>query len=113
MVTSVDREGTGEGFDLELVRMIADSVSIPVIAHGGGGNLAHVVELLNGSDADAVALSSILHYGFIQEHKHLQGFEEEGNITFLKSGRSFSKVVPANIMDLKENLISNDIPCRH
>lgn len=113
MVTSVDREGTGEGYDLELTNMVAESVSIPVIAHGGGGNKEHVADLLKKTDVDAVAISSVLHYGFIQDHKDVSGFEKEGNITFLKSGRSFSKIVPAVMMELKSNLISNGIHCRH
>lgn len=113
MITSVDKEGTGEGYDIELTNMVEESVSIPVIAHGGGGSKEQVVDLLKKTDADAVAISSILHYGFIQEHKDVCGFEKEGNITFLKSGRSFSKIVPADMMELKSNFISNDIQCRN
>src|SRR6266511_6345869 len=47
LVTSIDREGTGKGFDLELTRRIAESVSIPVIACGGAGIVEHVVEIAN------------------------------------------------------------------
>jgi cyclase len=113
MITSVDREGTGEGYDIELIKMITNSVSIPIIAHGGGGNKEHVADMLKGSDADAVALSSILHYEFIENHKDLYGFEKEGNITFLKSGKRFSKVVPVDMIDLKANLVLSGIKCRH
>lgn len=61
MITSVDREGTGRGFDTELVRRVATRVSVPVIACGGAGNTEDVVAAVH-SGADAVALASLLHY---------------------------------------------------
>jgi cyclase len=112
MVTSVDREGTGEGYDVELTQMIAEAVSIPVIAHGGGGSKEHVVDILKGTDVDAAALSSMLHYEFIKHLKNMDDFEKEGNITFLQSGRLYSKVVPVSMIDLKAELISKGIECR-
>ena len=87
-VTSVDREGTGRGFDLELTRGIARSVGIPVIAHGGAGTLAHVREIISAASADAVALASILHYhalGSIEWQP--EDFAGEGNIEFIKKNR--------------------------
>ena len=87
-VTSVDREGTGRGFDLELTRGIARSVGIPVIAHGGAGTPAHVREIISAASADAVALASILHYhalGSIEWQP--EDFAGEGNIEFIKKNR--------------------------
>lgn len=63
LVTSVDREGTRKGFDVELVAAIAPKVNVPVIAGGGGGSAADVVEVVRAGGADAVAIASILHYG--------------------------------------------------
>jgi cyclase len=63
LVTSVDREGTRKGFDLELTRHIADAVPIPVIASGGAGSIDDVATVIRDGHADAVALASILHYG--------------------------------------------------
>ena len=65
VITSVDNEGTGEGYDKELVSKITDLVSIPVIAHGGAGRKEDVELVIKESGADAVALSSILHYDYI------------------------------------------------
>ncbi|HCL81631.1 MAG TPA: imidazole glycerol phosphate synthase subunit HisF, partial [Nitrospiraceae bacterium] len=58
----MDRDGTKEGFDLELTRAISESVSIPVIASGGVGNLEHLYEGISIGKADAVLAASIFHY---------------------------------------------------
>lgn len=62
LITSMDREGTMEGYDLELTRAVADIVSIPVIANGGVGTLQHLVEGITIGHASAVAASSIFHF---------------------------------------------------
>jgi imidazole glycerol-phosphate synthase subunit HisF len=63
LVTSMDRDGTRNGYDLELTRTIADAVSVPVIASGGVGNLAHLVEGVTKGHASAVLAASIFHFG--------------------------------------------------
>lgn len=63
LLTSMDRDGTREGFDITLTRMIADAVSIPVIASGGVGNLDHLVAGIREGHADAVLAASIFHFG--------------------------------------------------
>ena len=63
LVTSMDRDGTKEGYDLELLRAICDSVPVPVIASGGVGNLDHLVQGLKEGHADAVLAASIFHHG--------------------------------------------------
>ena len=62
LLTSMDRDGTKIGYDLELTRTIADAVTIPVIASGGVGNLEHLYEGLTQGKADAVLAASIFHY---------------------------------------------------
>jgi cyclase len=62
LVTSMDRDGTGAGYDVELVRAIATSVTVPVIASGGVGELAHLADGLDAG-ADAVLAASIFHFG--------------------------------------------------
>jgi len=62
LLTSMDRDGTKVGYDLELTRAISEAVSIPVIASGGAGNLEHLYEGLSGGKADAVLAASIFHY---------------------------------------------------
>jgi len=63
LLTSMDRDGTRNGFDLMLTRTICDAVDIPVIASGGAGNLQHLVEGVLQGHADAVLAASIFHYG--------------------------------------------------
>lgn len=63
LLTSMDRDGTKDGFDLALVRAVSDAVSVPVIASGGVGNLQHLVDGIVKGKADAVLAASIFHFG--------------------------------------------------
>jgi cyclase len=63
LLTSMDRDGTRQGYELTLTRAVADAVSIPVIASGGVGTLDHLAEGLSAGGADAVLAASIFHYG--------------------------------------------------
>jgi cyclase len=63
LLTSMDRDGTRQGFDIPLTRAIADSVSVPVVASGGVGNLDHLVEGIRDGHATAVLAASIFHFG--------------------------------------------------
>lgn len=63
LLTSMDRDGTGQGFDIALTRAITDAVSVPVIASGGVGNLDHLVEGIRDGHASAVLAASIFHFG--------------------------------------------------
>ena len=63
LLTSMDRDGTKQGFNIPLTRAVADSVSVPVIASGGVGNLEHLVEGVKDGHASAVLAASIFHFG--------------------------------------------------
>jgi len=63
LLTSMDRDGTNDGYELELTRAVADAVTVPVIASGGAGELDHLVEAVDQGHADAVLCASIFHYG--------------------------------------------------
>ena len=63
LLTSMDRDGTKIGFDLELTRAVSDAVPVPVIASGGVGELQHLVDGVQKGGADAVLAASIFHYG--------------------------------------------------
>ena len=63
LLTSMDRDGTKSGFDLQLTRAVSDAVSVPVIASGGVGNLDHLADGVQQGGADAVLAASIFHYG--------------------------------------------------
>jgi imidazole glycerol-phosphate synthase subunit HisF len=63
LLTSMDRDGTEDGYELELTRAVADAVDVPVIASGGAGTLDHLVDAVTEGGADAVLCASIFHYG--------------------------------------------------
>ena len=63
LLTSMDRDGTRDGFDLELTRAVSDSVPVPVVASGGVGTLAHLSEGVRDGHASAVLAASIFHFG--------------------------------------------------
>jgi imidazole glycerol-phosphate synthase subunit HisF len=63
LLTSMDRDGTGEGYDLELLRSVTEAITVPVIASGGAGTPAHFAEGLQDGGADAVLAASRLHFG--------------------------------------------------
>jgi cyclase len=73
LLTSMDRDGTREGFDLQLTRAVSDAVPVPVIASGGVGRLEHLVEGILEGGADAVLAASIFHFGeyTVREAKQL------------------------------------------
>jgi cyclase len=92
LITSIDREGTGAGFDLPLIDMIAGAVSVPVVASGGAGRKEHVADLVAQTDISGVAVASVLHYEFIA-----------------RSGRStasFSRVEPSSMAALKQAILA-------
>ena len=62
-LNSIDADGTKDGYEVDLTRMISEAVSIPVIASGGGGNCEHIVEVFKEGKADAALIASMVHYG--------------------------------------------------
>jgi len=63
LLTSMDRDGTGAGYDLALTRAVSEAVSVPVIASGGAGGLEHLFESVTEGKADAALVASIFHFG--------------------------------------------------
>lgn len=113
MVTSIDREGTGRGFDLALTQKIAEAVPIPVIACGGAGSKDHVYEVIAQAKADAVSLASMLHYDYVRRRGDLEGdYSQEGNLEFLKRGTGFGLVQGIALPELKRDLVQRGIACR-
>lgn len=78
LLTSMDADGTQEGYDLGLTRMISESVNIPVIASGGAGNLEHLYQALTEGKADAVLAASIFHYGAYSIQETKQFLKQKG-----------------------------------
>ncbi|HEU4980155.1 MAG TPA: HisA/HisF-related TIM barrel protein, partial [Solirubrobacterales bacterium] len=86
LLTSMDRDGTTNGYDLELTRAVADAVSVPVIASGGAGELAHLVDAVERGHADAVLCASIFHYGAHTVAEAKRRMDEAGIPVRLASG---------------------------
>jgi cyclase len=111
VITSVDREGTGQGFDIDLVSEISNLINIPVIAHGGAGKMEHVFDVIQKGNVSAVMISSLLHYHFLKDNES-SASDLEGNIEFLNRKRNFHTFELCNINNVKTSLISNQIQCR-
>ena len=109
MVTSIAQEGTGKGFDCELTRHIAKTAPVPVIACGGAGCSADVVDVIENGCADAVALASMLHYAFVEQAGQDIDALGEGNTEYLRSGHKFTRVQPTTIAAVKEELAKHGI----
>jgi imidazole glycerol-phosphate synthase subunit HisF len=78
LLTSMDRDGTEDGYELELTRRVADAVDVPVIASGGAGSLEHLVEAIETGGADAVLAASIFHYGTYSIQQAKERLSEAG-----------------------------------
>jgi len=113
MITSIDREGTGNGYDLELTKLVAQTVTIPVIACGGAGTIEHISEVITESYADAISLASMLHYEFITGNKVFVNNAQEGNTSFLASGKKYSKIEPTDLNNIKKQLHNSGVDCRY
>lgn len=78
LLTSMDKDGTKDGYDLKLTKAVAESVTVPVIASGGVGNLQHMVDGVSEGKADAVLCASIFHYGEYKITEAKQYMKEKG-----------------------------------
>jgi imidazole glycerol-phosphate synthase subunit HisF len=78
LLTSMDRDGTEDGYDVELTRAVADAVPVPVIASGGAGELEHLSIAISEGGADAVLCASIFHYGAFRVREAKQHLAEKG-----------------------------------
>ncbi len=112
IITSVDKEGTGEGYDIELIRKISEAVSIPVIAHGGASDPENLKNAVNRGLANALAIASIFHYRIAEKLNTNKEYSVEGNNNFLKSGKTFGMFQTSDIQKIKYYLINENISCR-
>jgi cyclase len=117
LLTSVDMEGTGRGYDMELIKKISEMADIPVIACGGAGNRMHIRDAVLEGRADAVCAASVFHYALVDRMAELGQYKEEGNIEFLKKRLPISTqgrkgIEPTTISELKRFLIQSGVNCR-
>ena len=106
LLTSVDRDGTGEGFDLDLIKKVSEKLNIPLIAHGGARNKEHLENAVI-SGANALALASMLHYNTILNPNNqnlINNNKLEGNFEFLKKRFSYKSFGEENINMIKNFL---------
>lgn len=118
LLTSVDRDGTGLGYDIELIREAARSVPVPVIACGGCGRPEHLCDAAKLAKADALCAASIFHYACLAEHVDTDSFREEGNIEFIKRSRGSlafmpDRILPVSVKDAKRRLTGSGVQCRN
>ncbi len=114
LLTSIDREGTGNGFDIDLIKLVTDTVSIPVIAHGGAGNCSHTIEPIQEGEAAAIAISSLLHYSLIGKKSSFnEKYIIEGNTEFLDKKNSYKDFKNTNITEIKNYLTNHEINVRY
>lgn len=106
LVTSIDRDGTGQGFDVELSKKISNKINIPYIIGGGFGKKEHLDELFACSNPSGVFISSALHYNYVLNNLNKDWFNEEGNFEFLKGNRKNEKFENISIKELK-NYVKN------
>lgn len=111
IVTSIDKDGTKKGMDVDLINYISSNVTIPVIAHGGVGSPSDIENAVQ-HNADAVSIASVLHYNFLQSNKE-QNFETtEGNNEFLNNNLKLMKQFGTTLPAIKTYLNEKSIPCR-
>lgn len=110
VITSVDRDGTSRGLDLELLKKIKSSTTIPIIAHGGVSDFNNIKEATK--HVDAIAIASALHYDSYEKVQDQIRQETEGNTSFLKSKKTFKKVKTFSIPALKNYMADNNIKHR-
>ena len=78
LLTSMDRDGTGDGYDLALLRAVSQAVMVPVIASGGAGTVDHIVDALTAGGASAALAASIFHFGRISIPEVRAALREQG-----------------------------------
>jgi imidazole glycerol-phosphate synthase subunit HisF len=113
LITSIDRDGTGLGFDIDIVKQISESVNIPVIAGGGAGKIDHIIELTEKTEINGVGLASVLHYPFVHQlmEKGRQ-FGKASEFSVIQESYSNTRIIGTDVRTVKKILTSHGIECR-
>ena len=112
VITSVDRDGTGEGFDVELLKYINSQVSIPIVAHGGASDLENIKVVIDGGMVGGLAIGSMFHYLSFDKINKKGEHNSERNKIFLQSGKSNGKIKTNTIQNVKNYINSERVACR-
>lgn len=103
MVTSIDRDGTGKGFDLDIVKILKKEVKIPYILNGGFSKLVHFEEVLNLDIPSGFAVGSVFHYDQLNKISDKKNYTD-GNFEFLRQKSSYNNFKPLSIKKIKKFL---------
>ncbi len=101
IITSVSKEGTGNGFDVELINLLNDTISIPFIISGGYGNLRHINEILRFSNISGICIGSALHYSAKNQLKFDTRNYAEGNYEFTNKKINYKDFKTTTIKKIK------------
>lgn len=106
MVTSIDQEGTGKGFDLNIVKILKKIIDIPYILNGGFSELKHFGEVLDIDKPSAFAISSVFHYNYLKKISDKKNYSD-GNFVFLNQKSGYNNFKPLSIRKIKKFLNKN------
>ena len=109
IITSIDQDGTGRGFDLKLAERISKRIYIPYIINGGFGKLSHFDEVLNYCEPSGIAIGSLLHYGI--KTNNLFSNNDEGNKDFINKNKKYFNFGELDLRKIKDYLKSK-VPIR-
>ncbi len=104
MITSIDSDGTGTGFDLNIAEKLAKNLKIPFIVNGGISKLKHIDKLLNVSLPSGIAIGSAFHYRYLDKN-FIKKNNLDGNVDFLKNSSKYKSFGKLSIKEIKEFLI--------
>ena len=101
IISAIHKDGLKLGFDIKLTKQISNSVRVPTLAHGGCGNVQHILDLVNQTNTTGVIISSLLHYNTFRKFKKKK--IKLGNLTFYQKHK-IKKNIPNIIVDIKKKL---------
>jgi len=111
-LTSIDKEGTGQGFDEELFSLVSKKIEIPIIAHGGAGSLQHILSVIKNVNVDGISCASMLHYSLVKNIDISSIGQTEGNIEFLNNIKNLDNNKNYTLNEIKSYLAKEGINVR-
>lgn len=111
LITSVDNEGTGRGYDIDLMLEVNNVAKVPLIAHGGGGSSDDVLKLISKAKVEGVMVASMIHYDALSKISDHKFKKYQGNTAFLNNEFDHSLHMQS-IFEIKEKLKKNNIDVR-
>ena len=107
LLSSIDTDGTGFGFDKKLLDKCIPLTKVPLIIHGGAGKIEDIIKIINDYDVDGIAVSSLLHYSCLKNLSFEKNKSNLGNTDFLDKNKNFSKFEELNLFSFKKIILEN------